>query len=192
VIKKVIAFIDGENLVMRYQAMVAEGRIQKAGIIHIRDRFLWVSGMTLWTSMDLIRVNYYACVVGTNDEAQAIAHQIGATTFTCQGEVYLSEKARLLPHVHKKNSNSRKTKVVDIHLTVDAMRATCTMPVDGIFLASGDGDYEEPLAEIGRSGKQAYLAAFSSGLEERLKTHVKKFVDLDPMFFEPERKNTAG
>ena len=169
---------------MRFQEMVASGRVAKAGVVHVKDRFLWSQGMTLWTRMDLIRVNYYTCVVGDHASAETIAQQIGSTPFTCQGEVYLSGTARLLPHVHKKPSRSQKTKVVDIHLTVDAMRATCTMPVDGIFLASGDGDYEELLAEVGRSGKQAYLAAFSSGLEERLKTRVEQFVDLDQIFFE--------
>jgi uncharacterized LabA/DUF88 family protein len=183
-IKKVIAFIDGENLVMRFQDMVESGRVPKAGVVHVKDRFVWSSGMTLWTRMDLIRVNYYACVVGTHEDMELISQQIGNTTFTCQGEIYLSGTARLLPHVHKKPSKSQKTKVVDIHLTVDAMRATSSMPVDGIFLASGDGDYAELLAEVGRSGKQAYLAAFSSGLEGRLKTRVEQFVDLDQVFFE--------
>lgn len=161
--------------------------LSKAGplcVIHVQDRFVWCPDMTLWTRMDLIRVNYYTCVVGSHEEVEKIEKQINDATFTCQGEVYLSGTDRLLPHTHKKPTKSQKSKVVDIHLTVDAMRATCSTPVDGIFLASGDGDYEELLAEIGRSGKQAYVAAFSSGLEHRLKTKVEQFVDLDSIFFE--------
>lgn len=182
-IKKVIAFIDGENLVMRYQAMVQEGRTPLPGVKHEPDAFVWAPEISLWSRMDLIRVNYYTSVVGDADEVRRIEHVISETSFKAQGEVYMEGKARLLPHVHKKEKNSRKTKVVDIHLTVDAMRAVATMPVDGIFLASGDGDYEQLLAEIGRSNKQAYLAAFSSGLEPKLKVRVEQFVDLDRIFF---------
>jgi uncharacterized LabA/DUF88 family protein len=183
-IKKVIAFFDGENLVMRYQDMLKNGQKPKSGVIHIPDRFVWHHDMTLWSLMDLVRVNYYTCVVGEDDEVEKTSNAIADTTFRCKDPNY-SAGARIMPHVHKKPKSSRKTKVVDTHLTVDVMRTTLIMPVDGIFIGSGDGDYEQLLAEIGRSGKQAYLAAFSSGLEKKLKTRVEQFIDLDPIFFEP-------
>lgn len=184
-LKKVIAFVDGENLLLRYQEMLRSGRRPRADVVHVENRFVWAKGMTRWTRMDLIRVNYYACVAGAREGVEDLSKQIATTTFTCQGEVYLEGTAQLLPHVHWKSAQSTKTKVVDIHLTVDAMRATLTMPIDGIFLVSGDGDFDQLLAEVGRSGKQAYVAAFSSGLDPRLKSRVEQFVDLDLVFFEP-------
>ncbi len=68
-------------------------------------------------------------------------------------------------------------------ITIDVMRAALTMPIDGIFLLSGDGDYLQLVREVARSSKQIYVGAFSSGLSEPLKTSVESFVDLDPMFF---------
>jgi uncharacterized LabA/DUF88 family protein len=183
-LKKVIAFADGENLVMRYQEMIRTGRTPRADVVHIQDKFVWAMGLTRWTRMDLLRVNYYASTSGARESVEDLEQQIAATNFTCQGEVYLEGAARILPHVHWKPAQSRKTKVVDIHLTVDAMRATTTMPVDGIYLLSGDGDYDQLLAEIGRSGKQAYLGAFSSGLDTKLKSRVEQFIELDSIFFE--------
>jgi uncharacterized LabA/DUF88 family protein len=185
VLKRVIAFVDGENLVLRYQEMLRAGRRPRGDVFHIPNRFVWAAGMTLWTRMDLSRVNYYMSIDGARENVEELSHQIAEQTFTCQGEVYLQGTARILPHIHWKSAQSRKTKVIDIHLTVDAMRAVTTMPVDGIFLVSGDGDYDQLLAEVGRSGKQAYLAAFSSGLDPKLKTRVEQFVDLDDVYFLP-------
>lgn len=62
----------------------------------------------------------------------------------------------------RSRSNSSK---VDIDITMDIMRAALTMPIDGILLLSGDGDYVRLLREITRTtSKQVYVGAFSSGL----------------------------
>ena len=57
-------FVDGENLVFRYQEMCTAGRTPKAGIIHIPDVFVWHSGITQSGDIDLLRVGYYTSAVG--------------------------------------------------------------------------------------------------------------------------------
>lgn len=81
--------------------------------------------------------------------------------------------------------------MIDIDLTIDVMRAALGMPVDGIYLLSGDGDYLPLLREISRTtSKQVYLGAFSSGLQIDLRSSVEDFVDLDKLFFKsPELAN---
>ena len=63
-LKRVLAFVDGENLVCRYQAMLDAGRIGRSDVTHIQDSFVWSPRVTRWSDMDLLRVQYYTSVVG--------------------------------------------------------------------------------------------------------------------------------
>lgn len=183
-LKKVIAFVDGENLVLRYQAMLQAGRVARPEVVHVPDCFVWSAGATKWTVMDLVRVSYYCSVVGDDQKVAEIVRRISETRFECSSAEY-SGSAKLIPRVHKKPSNSPKTMVVDVDITTDLMRAALEMPVDGIYLLSGDADYLNLIREITRTTvKQVCLGAFSSGLGEGLRYAVEQFVDLDPLFFQ--------
>lgn len=183
-VKKVVAFADGENLVFRYQEMVDAGRAARPTVIHVRDSFVWAPRITLWSDMDLIRVSYYTSIVGTDQTVTDVAHRISETRYRCRASGQ-EGIAQLIPRVHKKPAASRKTKVVDVDITMDVMRAALEMPVDAILLLSGDGDYLPLVREITRTtSKQVYVAAFSSGLAEGLRDSVEAFVDLDPLFLE--------
>ena len=181
-LKKTIAFIDGENLTIRYEAMVRDGFKPKADVIHIQGSFVWAPRITLWSQLDVIRVNYFTSVTGDDARVQEVEKQIGAVEFRCEGATY-SGTSKIIPRVHKKLANSRKTKVIDIDLTIDVMRAALTMPIDSIFLLSGDGDYIPLFREITRTNKQLYVGAFSSGIDERIRNSAEQFIDLDSMFF---------
>jgi uncharacterized LabA/DUF88 family protein len=183
-VKKVVAFVDGENLVFRFQAMKAAGSSPRADVLHIPDSFVWSPRVTAWTHMDLIRVSYYTSVVGDHPRVAEVERAIAATTFRCEAANFIGE-AHLIPRVHKKAADSRKTKVIDIDLTMDVMRAALRMPVDGIYLLSGDGDYLPLLREITRTtSKQVHVGAFSSGLDAALRSCAENFVDFDDLFFE--------
>src|SRR5262245_23353904 len=130
-LKRVIAFADGENLVFRFQAMLDGGRVARGDISHIRDAFVWSPQLTLWSEMDLIRVQYYTSVVGDEQKVADVENKIAATLFQCKasGSGYQGA-AQLIPRVHKKPQASLKTKVVDVDITMDVMRAAMTMPID--------------------------------------------------------------
>jgi uncharacterized LabA/DUF88 family protein len=181
-LKKVVAFMDGENLVGRFQDMVTLGATPKSDVVHDQDSFVWHNDMTRWSDLDVIRVSYYTSVVGDEAKVAAVESKIGSTYFECRSANMIG-RAKLIPRVHKKAAKSNKTKVVDVDITMDVMRATLTMPVDAIFLASGDRDYLPLLREVAKSSKQVYLAAFSSGLGSGLRSSVEEFVDLDKIFF---------
>lgn len=182
-LKKVLAFADGENLVCRYQAMLDQGKVPKPEVVHERNSFVWHPEITRWSVLDLIRVSYYTSVVGDVDAVSKLETLIGSTAFLCEGVGGLVGTATLIPRVHKKSKSSNKTKVVDVDVTMDIVRAALTMPIDGIFLLSGDGDYLPLVRELTRSSKQVYLAAFSSGLAPCLRNSVDSFVDLDRICF---------
>jgi uncharacterized LabA/DUF88 family protein len=181
-LKKFMAFVDGENLVCRFQEMKKKGREPKPEVIHEDDTFVWVRQLTEWTLMDLIRVQYYTSVVGDQDKVENLEKKISDTRFKCSGKD-LAGTAKLIPRVHHKRRNSRKTKVVDIDIAIDVMRAITEMPIDAIFLLTGDGDYLSLVREVTRSSKQVHLGAFSSGLASELARTVEQFIDLDPLFF---------
>jgi uncharacterized LabA/DUF88 family protein len=181
---KVLAFVDGENLVCRYQAMLEAGRHPKPDVVHVKDSFVWHPGMTTWTIINLVRCAYYTSVVGDTNAVRALESKIAGTVFESRGLGNVVGYARLQPRVHKRGSKQKKTKVVDVDVTIDIMRAALTMPIDGIFLFSGDGDYLSLIREVSRSSKQIHVGAFSSGLALELKNNVEGFLDLDHIFFE--------
>lgn len=185
-LKRVIAFADGENLVFRYQEMLNAGSVPRQDVVHICDAFVWSPHLTLWSDMDLVRVLYYTSVVGDDEKVATVERHISATVFQCHnsGAGYIG-RAQIIPRVHKKPAASRKTKVVDVDITMDVVRAALEMPVDGIYLLTGDGDYLPLVREITRrTSKQVYLGAFSSGLADALRSSVEVFIDLDSKFFQ--------
>jgi uncharacterized LabA/DUF88 family protein len=182
VLKRVVAFIDGENLTSRYQHMRKDGRIPHESVAHEEDSFVWSPQLTQWSNMDLLRVNYYTSVTGDDDKVSRITRVIGQTRYSCRSDSYMG-MAQVIPRVHKKPTRSVKSKVVDVDITIDIMRASYSTDVDAIFLVSGDGDYAQLVREVSRTAKQVYVGALSSGVSEALKTGVEQFIDLDDMFF---------
>lgn len=183
-VKKVIAFVDGENLVFRYQDMLDRGRVPLSQVVHTRNAFVWSPQITDWTAMDLVRVSYYTSVVGTDQKVADLEDQISKTPFSCYSQG-LRGNARIIPRVHKKAANSRKTKVVDVDITMDVMRAAADPSIEAIYLLTGDGDYLPLVREITRrTSKQVFLGAFSLGLSPPLRSAVEQFIDLDPKFFQ--------
>ena len=104
-LKSVIAFVDGENLTLRYQEMVAAGRVPSPDVNHIKDSFVWVPAITSCTEFDLTRVLYYTSVVGDDTRVSQVSAQIGATVFRSVAGGTIG-KAQIIPRVHKKPANS--------------------------------------------------------------------------------------
>lgn len=181
-IKRVLIFLDGENLVCRYQDMIEEGKIPNLQVVHEKDCFVWSPEITRWSFLNVIRVTYYASVVGDDKKVEQVESNIGNLFYTCSDNV-VEGTAKVIPRVFKKRSKKQRGRHVDIQLTLDALHAAYNNPVDGILIGSGDGDFIPVVKEIGRTGKQVYVAAFSSGLNKQLPIFADDFVDLDKMFF---------
>jgi uncharacterized LabA/DUF88 family protein len=182
-IKRVMAFVDGENLIGRFQETQAAGRVPRPEVVHVKDCFVWSALVTKWTAMDLRRVNYYTSVVGDDGKVREVAARINSTFFDCD-DAEGRGRARLIPRIHKKVSNSKKTKVVDIDIAIDVMNAVRDPQIDAIFLLSGDGDFAPLVKEAGRTSKQAFVAAFSSGISADIQHIADQFVNLDDLFFQ--------
>ena len=189
---RMMVFVDGENLVQRFQAMVSEGRElrEDAKIAHEKDIYVWAPHLSVKPGLNLvIRANYYTYAFGDNERIQQIKDEIKAL----QSGQYSDPRIQwvggaplnsLYPVVFKKE-RGKKAKGVDIQLTVDILSNVYKDNVDSIYLISGDGDYKPVIEEAIRHGKHVYVAALSSGLNQELKYIADKFIDLDPYYFKP-------
>ena len=183
---KTFVFVDGENLVMRYQAMVAAGAKPRPGVVHIPDTFAWHPGITTWSCMDIVRVTYYTSATGDQKRLSDLKSRIASTSFKFNYDPDTSvpeAEVQLVPRIFHKTSKSRKTRNVDINIIIDVMRAAHLRNSELIYLLSGDGDYLPLIEEAMRLGKQVYLCAFGAGLNESLCSSVDLFEGLDNVFF---------
>ena len=180
---RMMVFVDGENLVHRYQDMLS-GRTPQSGVIHEKDKLVWTPKAVDPGPhpINIIRASYYTYVVGDDDRVSEIESKIRGLAFSRYWNSRMPEF--LTPRIFKKNNKSVKAKGVDIQLTVDILTHTYMNNLDVVYLISGDGDYSPVISEAMRNGKQVYLAALSKGLNPSLKNSVDKFINLDPIFFE--------
>jgi len=186
---RAMMFIDGENLCMRYQALLAEGKTPKADVQHEEDCYVWHGDMTATGFFNFSRVNYYTSVVGDDEKVSKLKETMGRIKFICQpetrpaGSSIRASLAQIVPFVFKKDAKSRKSRNVDIAIIIDIMRHSYSNMVDLIFLVSGDGDYLPLIKEVMRHGKRVYAGAFSSGLNRQIPYSVDHFFELDKYFF---------
>jgi uncharacterized LabA/DUF88 family protein len=171
---------DGENLVLRYQASLEEGGKKTDETYHIKDILVWHSQITRAFLMEVVRVSYYTTQVGDDAALELTRNQIASYSYSYKRprEVYRGQ-GRLCPYVFKKERNTKKTKSVDINLTIDALRHTYNDSLDTLFLLSGDGDYVPLIREVMRQGKKVIVGAFSNGLNPSLKHVADEFISLD-------------
>jgi len=176
------AFIiaDGENLVLRYQELLQQGRQPDASTLHEKDLFVWHEGITMARRMEAVRASYYTTCVGDETKVAEVHKKIASVAFKCIPSIPSGGRlGRLCPYVFKKGQRSVRTKSVDINITIDALRHTYNDSLDILYLLTGDGDYVPLIQEVMRQGKKVIVGAFSAGLNEQLSYIADDFVDLD-------------
>lgn len=116
---RAMIFVDGENLTLRFQAMIAAGRSAKANIQHEQDTFIWIPDIANYSSWRLTRISYYTSVVGDEVKLQELAERLTAIRYdNSNGFGFLN------PHIFKKQKRGDKTKSVDLNLVTDLLRHT--------------------------------------------------------------------
>lgn len=192
---RMMVFVDGENLVARYQAMLSSGRTPSHEVRHRPDVFAWSHG-AVWTGMSVVlRATYYTYVVGNEETILETSNAIRALTFAQYNPPghHLSPRLgdSLYPKVLRKLKNSRNPKGIDIQLTVDVLSNTYQNNLDVVYLVAADGDYAPLIAECQRQGKQVFVAALSSGLNPSLRVIADRFIDIDNHFVVPAAEGSA-
>lgn len=187
---RMMVFIDGENLVARYQSMIDAGRKPLGDVRHRKDTYVW-SFPSVQPGLNVIsRATYYTYAVGSADLVDEVAAELQAQRFqqySIPGENFTAQLVQTLyPRVFSKPKN-RSGKGVDIQMTVDVLTNVYQNNLDTVYLASGDGDYAPLIHEAQRMGKHVIVAALSSGLSPKLKLIADGFFNLDGCYFEPEQ-----
>lgn len=181
-IPRLMIFVDGENLVFRYQSMLEKGWTPQKEVTHIEDAVVWHERFThqaRWCQV--LRATYYTYVVGDAEKLERVKQAIGDLE-------HMKHRNSRLPHVmtprvFKKPRSSAERKGVDIQLTVDVLNHVHDDNLDAVLLMTGDGDYLPLIEEVKGQGKQCYIAALSDGLNDEL-THVAdRFYCLDHVLF---------
>lgn len=171
-------FVDGENLVARYQDMVKAGATPKNSIRHLKDVYVWSDEVSLASGWLLNRISYYTVVVASADRIVELEKEIKGIQCTFSlGTGYLN------PHIFSKGDPKEKTKSVDINLVTDVLRHAYNGSVDEICILSGDGDFLPTIRDVMRQGVRVTTGAFSSGLNPAISTKSDEFLDLDKYFF---------
>lgn len=180
---KTIILIDGENLLLRYEAMVAGGKTPKSSVTYSPGRYTWAPEITETYKFNLARVSYYTTFVGDNDAIEQLNNEIASQEYEYQSSAYHGV-GTLNPHVYKKEKQSAKTKSVDINLSIDALRHAYKGNIDKLIIISGDGDYLPLVQEVMRQGISVSICALSEGCHPALIYVPDDFHDIDEYFFE--------
>lgn len=191
-----MAFIDGENLVCRYQAMLALGRTPTNEVKHRRDIFAWGLGSIQPGLNVVLRATYYTYAFGGHNVDQDVSREIQSLCFTQYSPIGQPIASRLGNNLYPKvftKPKDRSGKGVDIQMTVDVLSNTYQNNLDVVYLVSGDGDYEPLISECQRQGKLVFVAALSNGLSPRLPLVADRFTNLDHYYFHelPTAPNAA-
>lgn len=180
---RVLYLVDGENLVLRYQDMLKDGRKPSLGVKYEEDSFVWHPRITQLHNHDLIRISYYTTCIGDDLKIKELSKKISLIKYGFVG-IQGTGSGSLNPHIFKKEKRSQKIKSVDINITIDALRHTYNNSIDGIYIFAGDGDYLPLIKEVMRQGKQVTIGAFSKGFNSELQYECDDFMNLDQIFFE--------
>ncbi|MBP2031209.1 uncharacterized LabA/DUF88 family protein [Methanohalophilus levihalophilus] len=182
--RRMMVFVDGENLVFNYQSSLKNGRRPTPSVQHEQDVFVWNINSVINPQLhEIIRANYYTYFTGSDETYEVIVDKIKNLAYMKPDKSRLPNN--LYPVVFKKPKKSAQSKGVDIQMTVDILSQVYNNNIDTVYLFAGDGDYLPIIKEAIRMGKQVYLAAFSHGLNKKLVNKVDQFHLLDNIYFEP-------
>ncbi|MDQ3685212.1 MAG: NYN domain-containing protein [Acidobacteriota bacterium] len=179
---RTMLFIDGENLVFRYQQMLEAGYIPSNSVVHEQDVFVWnPPGPFLARQHIILRATYYTYATGSDEYIYSVKDTLKQLTHPKEGRSLLPNT--LYPMVFKKARRDAKGKGVDIQMTVDILTHVYQDNLETVCLFSGDGDNKPVIETVVRNGKQIYVAAFSSGLNPSLPHLADSFTLLDKFYF---------
>ena len=194
--ERVMFFIDGENLVFRYQKMLEKGYEPLNAGIHKKDVYVWHSDIIRNIPRDIVRVTYYTSAVGDENEILSLSKEIKRIKYNYTGPRYgvgggrygggsRSEQytGNIFPRVFKKDNRSAKSKAVDINIAVDMLNYASLENLDAVYLLSGDGDFIPLIQAVMRKGTRVHLMALSDGLNPQLPIAVDEFECIDDKLF---------
>ncbi len=169
---RVMVFVDGENLTMRYADMV-QGQPQAGHVEFERDVFVWSKLLNVEHHFhcDIIRRHFYTSAVGDPPRLRLMQERLKGLGI---------EAPRVFPR-----GKNRGSKRVDVTLAVEMLSHAHRRNYDAAVLATGDEDFVPLVEGVQAEGRRVFLWALQSGLSEALKNQADYFFDLRKVLLSP-------
>lgn len=154
---RVIMFVDGENLAIRYGALLGS-QPSSLHVIYEPGIFVWSRyASRVHGPQDFIRRYYYTSANGDRPHHLAL-------------EAKLREVGIEAPHVFPRQKNGR-SKRVDIALATDMLSHAHRKNYDISILVAGDEDYVPLVEAVKAEGRRVVVWFVNSGLSDALSPH---------------------
>ncbi len=171
-----MVFIDGENLAIRYGALLLSRSGRPATHVrHRPDTFVWSTGLNNACAFHhVIRKHYYTAIQGDVPAIEALHDEIAAAGFEA-------------PRVFKKTRN-RGSKRVDVSLTTEMLSHATRGNYETAILVAGDEDYVPLVKAVQDEGRRVVLWFLNDGLSPALRRAVDHFANIEEVLFSDELK----
>lgn len=170
---KVMVFVDGENLAIRFKNKLQELKIDdpQPHVAFQPDVFVWSTHLNmLGFTTELIRKYYYTSIQGDTHTVEAIEERLKSIGIEC-------------PRVFKKPKGTRGSKRVDITLATDMLTHAFRKNFDIAILVAGDEDYVPLVEAVISEGRRVYLWFIENGLSPLLKRKADHYCDIGEVLF---------
>jgi uncharacterized LabA/DUF88 family protein len=167
---RMMVFIDGENLAIRYGSMLGNAQ-PFSHVIFEKNTYVWspLLGMEMHTTANIVRRYYYTTSSGDEQRRNAIHDRLNSIGIQA-------------PRVFPKNKQ-KGSKRVDISLCVDMLWQAHAGNYEAAILVAGDEDYVPLVEAVKALGRQVFVWFVSSGLSPHLKRSADYFFNLDEVLF---------
>jgi uncharacterized LabA/DUF88 family protein len=171
---RVMVFVDGENLAIRYGKMLDDkGEQPCAHVTYEKDVYVWSQFLMLSHHLhcDTIRRYYYTAIKGCEDKRLEVHEKLQTIGIEA-------------PRVFRKNKDKeRGSKQVDISLAVEMLSHAHRDNYDFAVLVAGDEDYVPLVEAVKWEGKRVALWFVESGISPILKAKVDHYCDIGWVLF---------
>ena len=194
--------VDGENLAIRYKAMIEGDYEAKNNIIYVRDIFVWSPDLFQHhnTKKDILRISYFTCVTGDGVKLEDLNDKISKIKYSCTvglvgmgggryggGTKPIINEGTLNPRLFTKQKGM-PSKKIDMAMFIDAFNYSILDNIDEIHIMTGDSDFIPVIQEIMRRGKKVTVSSFSSGVNNEMKHIPDIYQCLDDFFLTKKKQ----
>ncbi len=174
---RIMVFVDGENLAIRYKNMLKDS-LPPSHVHFAPDIYVWSKFLNIERRRyNVIRKYYYTSVIGDLDKLNAIEKEI--KSFGIEA-----------PRVFKKDK-SKGSKKVDISLATEMLTHAHRRNYDVAVLVAGDEDYIPLVDAVIAEGRRVVLWFINDGLSPALKNKADYYFDLGEVLFNDDTRLLA-
>jgi uncharacterized LabA/DUF88 family protein len=169
---KVMLFVDGENLAIRYGAMLEEND-PPDHVKFKRNIYVWSDFLNKRLdhhNCEVIRKYYYTALKGDIEKIEQVEEQLRQLNIEA-------------PCVFKK-SKDKGSKRVDISLATDMLTHAFRKNYDIAVLVAGDEDYVPLVEAVMAEGRRVVVWFIKSGLSPKLKRKADFYYDMQDLLLE--------